>query len=267
MPLGQVEKYLLALQGKWEKKLLSYPDIYDLVPKGVHENRTKRVENKVDGWYIETSCVFRMCTMLGKISWKQKIKTCALLEILADKGHKRPHVVHQILQGLWRSLIVWGKWDKLFKALKVCENWVVSVKVCQFVVFRKSLGKTVSLPVRNCISQDQTIVFLKRRRKKVQNHKEHTSYQFWLIECIGTIVRVTPFYWMCGRVVYLCVAFLHHYMLQKFVNCERIFLYEHCFTTCIVHCVFSFAQVYTKSSHTITAHLPYYVCAKFCTLI
>ena len=26
------------------------------------------------------------------------IKTCVLLEIFADKGHKRPHVVHQILQ-------------------------------------------------------------------------------------------------------------------------------------------------------------------------
>ena len=28
----------------------------------------------------------------------QKIKTCALLEIFADKGHKRLHVVHQRLQ-------------------------------------------------------------------------------------------------------------------------------------------------------------------------
>ena len=25
---------------------------------------------------------------------------------------------------------VWGKWDKLFKALKICENGVGSVKVC-----------------------------------------------------------------------------------------------------------------------------------------
>ena len=33
------------------------------MPKGGHENRTKGVENKA-----ETSCVFRMCTMLGKIS-------------------------------------------------------------------------------------------------------------------------------------------------------------------------------------------------------
>ena len=29
------------------------------------------------------------------------------------------------------------------------------------------------------------------------------------------IVRVTPLYWMCGRVVYLCVAFLHHIHAAK----------------------------------------------------
>ena len=45
-----------------------YIYIYELVPKGVHENRTKGVENKAGGTFIETSCVFRMCTMLGKIS-------------------------------------------------------------------------------------------------------------------------------------------------------------------------------------------------------
>ena len=36
------------------------------------------------------------------------------------------------LTGFTRSLKVWGKWDTLFKALKVCENWVGSVKVCEF---------------------------------------------------------------------------------------------------------------------------------------
>ena len=34
--------------------------------------------------------------------------------------------------GFARSLKVWGKWDTLFKALKVCEKWVGSVKVCEF---------------------------------------------------------------------------------------------------------------------------------------
>ena len=49
----------------------------------------------------------------------------------------------------------------------------------------------------------------------------------------SAIVRVTPLYWMCERVVYLRVAFLHHYdhihtanVCEKFVNCERICLYE-----------------------------------------
>ena len=41
----------------------------------------------------------------------------------------------------WRSLKVWGKWDKLFKALKVCENWVGFVN---FVVFR-ALGENYQL--------------------------------------------------------------------------------------------------------------------------
>ena len=64
------------------------------MPKGVHENRTKGVENKVD----DTLKLAVLCTMLGKLSEKQKIKTRALLEIFVDKGNKRPHVVHQILQ-------------------------------------------------------------------------------------------------------------------------------------------------------------------------
>ena len=41
----------------------------------------------------------------------------------------------------WRSLKVWGKWDKLFKALKVCENWVGSVKVCEFCGLQSTRGK------------------------------------------------------------------------------------------------------------------------------
>ena len=36
------------------------------------------------------------------------------------------------ITGCARSLNVWGKWDKIFKTLKVCENWVGSVKVCEF---------------------------------------------------------------------------------------------------------------------------------------
>ena len=41
--------------------------IYDLVPKGVHENRTKGVENKVDDT-LKLVFFFRMRTMLGKLS-------------------------------------------------------------------------------------------------------------------------------------------------------------------------------------------------------
>ena len=40
--------------------------IYELVPKGVHENKTKGAENKVDDTL--KLVVFIMCTILGKIS-------------------------------------------------------------------------------------------------------------------------------------------------------------------------------------------------------
>ena len=41
-------------------------------------------------------------------------------------------------------------------------------------------------------------------------------------------VRVAPLYQMCGRVAYLHVAFPSHIakVCEKFVNFERIFLYE-----------------------------------------
>ena len=45
-----------------------------------------------------------------------------------------------------------------------------------------------------------------------------------------TTVRVVPLYQICGRVAYLCVAFLPHIakVCEKFVNFEWIFLYEPC---------------------------------------
>ena len=43
-------------------------------------------------------------------------------------------------------------------------------------------------------------------------------------------VRVAPLYQMCGRVAYLCVAFLPRIakVSEKCVNFEWIFLYEPC---------------------------------------
>jgi len=105
------------------------------------------------------------------------------------------------------ELWVWGKWDKLFKALKdfklsgVCESlWILWSS--------ERYGKTISLSVRNCIPQDQMVV---STTKIMQNHKECTSYQFWLIvHRPSAIVRVAPLYQMCGRVAHLHVAFPCH---------------------------------------------------------
>ena len=103
------------------------------------------------------------------------------------------------------------------------------------------LGKTVSLSVRNCISQDQTVV-------KKQNKKKHCA-KSWRMHFLSVltarvhwplaVVRVTPLYWMCGRVAYLHVAFLHCIakVCEKFVNFERIFFwYEPC-TVCWQGCL------------------------------
>ena len=109
------------------------------------------------------------------------------------------------------------------------------MKVCEFVVFKKSLGKTVSLPVRNCISQDQTVV-KKRKEKSAKSQRTHfLSVLTDRVHWPSAIVRVMPLYWMCKRVVYLHVAFLHHIhaanVCGKFVNCERIF----CMNTVLQH--------------------------------
>ena len=57
------------------------------VPKSVHENRTKGVENKVDDTL--KLVVFLECAQCQERFLKQKIKTCVLLQIFADKGHKK----------------------------------------------------------------------------------------------------------------------------------------------------------------------------------
>ena len=53
------------------------------------------------------------------------------------------------------------------------------------------------------------------------------------VHCPSATVRVLPLWWMCGRVVYLCVAFPCHIAMvcEMFVNFERIFLYEPLFLT------------------------------------
>ena len=42
------DKQLKVIQNERNLGIITIKYIYDLVPKGVHENRTKEVENKVD---------------------------------------------------------------------------------------------------------------------------------------------------------------------------------------------------------------------------
>ena len=78
-----------------------------------------------------------------------------------------------------------------------------------FVVFR-ALGK-------NCQLISQKLHFPRsngslKKRFAVRNHKECTSHPVLtdrVHQPLAT-VRVALLYWMCGRVVYLRVAFLRH---------------------------------------------------------
>ena len=121
--------------------------------------------------------------------------------------------------GLWRSLKVWGKWDTLFKALKVCENWVGSVnllgKNCQLI------SQKLHFPRPNSCLKN-TICFVKSQRM------HFLSVLTDRVRQLSATVRVAPLYQMCGSVVYIRVAFPRHSakVCEKFVNFERIFLYE-----------------------------------------
>ena len=91
----------------------------------------------------------------------------------------------------------------------------------------------------------------------VQNHKEHTFLSVLTdrVHWPSVIVRVTPLYWMCERVVYLHVAFLHHIhaanVCEKCVNCERIFCMNPvCVCVCMCACFIfhsSFVVIYQIS--------------------
>ena len=117
-----------------------------------------------------------------------------------------------------------------------------------------SLQWRVLQPVRNCISQDQTVV----KKKKSCAKSQRTHFLSVLTDRVhwpSAIVRVTPLYWMCRRVVYLRVAFLHHIhaanVCEKFVNCEQIFCMNPvCVCVCMCACFIfhsSFVVIYQIS--------------------
>ena len=127
-----------------------------------------------------------------------------------------------------RSLKVFeslGKWDRLFKALKGSENWVGSVKVCEFCGLQSARGKLSAYQTETAFPKtEQQFKPKKKLPCKVKKYTLPISS-----ECRpSATVRVVPLYQMCGRVAYLCVAFLRHIakVCEKFVNLERIFLYE-----------------------------------------
>ena len=81
-------------------------------------------------------------------------------------------------------------------------------------------GKNISLSVRNCTSQDQTVVIKKYLKILPCKITECTSNQFCKVHQPSPTVRVAPLYQMCGRVAYLCVAFLPHIAKVREEGCE-----------------------------------------------
>ena len=72
---------------------------------------------------------------------------------------------------------------KLFKALKVCENWVGSVKVCEICGLQSARGKWSAYQSETTFPKTEQLKII--LKIAVWNHKERTSYQFCLIKCVG----------------------------------------------------------------------------------
>ena len=109
--------------------------------------------------------------------------------------------VHTVFEGLWKFGKNGISFSRPWKSVKtVWSLW----RFVNFVVFR-ALGKTISLLVRNCISQDQTVVFFKHAKS------QRTHFLSVLTDRVHRpSVRDAPHYSMCRRVAYLCIAFPRH---------------------------------------------------------
>ena len=77
--------------------------------------------------------------------------------------------------GFALSLKVWGKWDTLFQAMKVWEDWVGSVKVCEFCHLQSTREKLSAHWSETAFLK--TYFFL-IKIIAVRNCKECTSHQF-----------------------------------------------------------------------------------------
>ena len=98
----------------------------------------------IDGW---EPLILAIITVPGAQCWLLNACVRHFIRIIKQGSH-----------GLWRSLKVWGKWDTLFKALKVCENWVGSVKVCEFCGLQSAREKLSAYQSETALPQDRTVV-------------------------------------------------------------------------------------------------------------
>ena len=126
------------------------------------------------------------------------METIGLLGMGVQDGHLIFHTAPKLCLGNWKM-----GWP--FQG--IVSLW----KFVNFVVFR-ALGKTISLSVRNCISQDWTVVFFFNKENcYVKSQRMHflsilTDRVCWPSDT----VRVASHYRMCRRVADLCVAFPCH---------------------------------------------------------
>ena len=122
---------------------------------------------------------------------------------------------------------------------------------------QKKLGKNCQLTSQKLHFPRQNSSLKIKLKWLCKITKSTHSYQFLTdrVHWPSVIVRVTPLYWMCERVVYLHVAFLHHIhaanVCEKCVNCERIFCMNPvCVCVCMCACFIfhsSFVVIYQIS--------------------
>ena len=126
------------------------------------------------------------------------METIGLLGMGVQDGHLIFHTAPKLCLGNWKM-----GWP--FQG--IVSLW----KFVNFVVFR-ALGKTISLSVRNCISQDWTVgFFLNKENCYVKSQRMHFLSILTDRVCWPSVtVRVASHYRMCRRVAYLCVAFPCH---------------------------------------------------------
>ena len=130
--------------------------------------------------------------------------------------------VDSVSAGFTWSLKVWGN------GISFSRTWSLGKLMGMGILWSSERkGKSISLSVRNCFSQNWTVVCFLNRRAQSQRRHFLSVLNDRVCRPLAP-VGVAPLHEMCRRVVCLRVASLCHIakICEKFVNFEKIFLYQ-----------------------------------------